>query len=92
MINDSEKQIILKHAKKYGASEIYLFGSAIGIKANYNDIDLGVKGLQPNLFFSFYGELFKDLPKPVDLVDLSEKSLFNSLVEAEGIKIYDQPR
>ena len=41
-----------------------------------------------DFFFKFYAELFKRLPKPVDLVDLSKKNLFNELVEKKGIKIY----
>ena len=53
-----------------------------------NDIDIGVKGIEPRLFFKFYAELFKHLSKPVDLVDLSKKSLFNELVEETGIRIY----
>ena len=52
------------------------------------DIDIGVKGIDARLFFKFYAELFKHLSKPVDLVDLSKKSLFNNLVEETGIKIY----
>ncbi len=55
------------------------------------DIDLGVKGIKPRLFFKFYAELFKNLSKPVHLVDLSKKSLFNDLAEETGLKIYWQP-
>jgi hypothetical protein len=51
------------------------------------DIDLGVKGIAPELF-KFYGELLRQLPRPVDLVDLSVRSMFNRLVEEKGIRIY----
>lgn len=91
MITEPEKKIILACGKKYDVSEIYLFGSSIE-KGNYNDIDLGVRGVRPELFFTFYADLFKSLPKPVDLVDLSEKSSFNSLIEEEGLKIYEKSR
>ena len=40
------------------------------IKKNANDIDLAVRGIKTGLFFKFYGELFKSLDKPVDLIDL----------------------
>ena len=50
--------------------------------------ELGVKGIEPRLFFKFYAELFKHLSKPVDLIDLSKKSLFNDLVEETGVRIY----
>ncbi len=53
-----------------------------------NDLDIAVKGIRPELFFKFYAELFKRLSKPVDLVDLSRKSLFNDLVEQTGVVIY----
>jgi hypothetical protein len=56
--------------------------------AKARDIDLGVKGLNPALFFKFYGELMRHLSKPVDVVDLAHRSLFNNLVEQKGVKIY----
>jgi hypothetical protein len=40
------------------------------------------------MFFKFYGELLRKLSKPVDLVNLSHKTLFNKLVEQRGTKIY----
>jgi len=45
------------------------------------------------LFFKFYAELYKYLSykylsKPVHLIDLSKKSLFNDLAEERGLKIY----
>jgi len=77
----------LRCAEKYNVSSLFLFGSSIE-KEEYDDIDIGVKGIKPRLFFKFYAELFKNLPKNVDLVDLSKKSLFNDLVERDGAKIY----
>jgi predicted nucleotidyltransferase len=88
MINNSEKDIILQCAKKFGVSTVILFGSSLGDERDANDIDLGVKGIDPRQFFKFYAELFKRLSKPVDLVDLTRKSLFNDLIEETGIRIY----
>jgi len=65
-----------------------LFGSSLN-KNEYNDIDLAVKGIKPELFFKFYGELLRNLTKPVDLIDLSEKSLFNQIIEETAVKIYE---
>ena len=67
---------------------MYLFGSSIDAHAQARDIDLGVKDLKPALFFKFYGELMRRLSKPVDVVDLAHKSLFNNLVEQKGVKIF----
>ena len=77
----------MKCAEKYKVSSVFLFGSSIE-KGEYEDIDIGVKGIDPRLFFKFYAELVKNLPKNVDLVDLSKKSLFNDLVERDGARIY----
>ncbi len=88
MITETDKKIIQQYAKKYNVSSIILFGSSLEKNKKANDIDLGVKGIEPRLFFKFYAELFKHLTKPVHLIDLSKKSLFNDLVEETGQKIY----
>lgn len=88
MITEKDKDIILECAKKYDVSCIILFGSSIRKDKKANDIDIGVKGIKPQLFFKFYTELFKHLSKPVDLIDLSKKSLFNELAEQTGVRIY----
>ncbi len=88
VISEKDKEIIIKYAKKYKVSSVILFGSSILKDRESNDIDIGVKGIEPRLFFKFYAELFKNLSKPIDLVDLSKKSLFNELVEESGEKIY----
>ncbi len=88
MLTTKEKIIIQECAKKYKVLSVFLFGSSVSQKDKANDIDLGVKGINPKLFFKFYAELFKRLPKPVDLIDLSKSSLFTSLIERNGVKIY----
>lgn len=88
MLTKSEEETILKCAKKYDVSDVFLFGSSLEKDREANDIDLGVKGLKPKYFFKFYGELFSSLTKPVDLVDLSKKSLFTSLIERDGKRLY----
>ena len=88
MLTLNERGIILKCAKKYNVSSVFLFGSSIEKNKKYNDIDIGIKGIKPKLFFKFYAELIKDLPKNVDLVDMSKKSKFIRLVETGGEKIY----
>ena len=88
MISERDKAIISQCAKKYKVSSIYLFGSSLNRDSESNDIDLAVEGIRPNVFFKFYGELLRSLSKPVDLVDLSRKSLFNRIIEEKGVKIY----
>ena len=90
MITEEEKQIIVKYAKKYNILYVILFGSSLSKDKETNDIDLAVKGIEPSLFFKFYAELFKNLSKPVDLIDLSVKSSFCDFVEETGVRIYGQ--
>jgi predicted nucleotidyltransferase len=88
MISEKDRIKIIELAKKYKVSSVYLFGSSLDINSEANDIDLGVKGIEPKLFFKFYGEILRLLSKSVDLVDLSEETLFNNIVEKNGVKIY----
>jgi len=88
MISESERGIIIQCAKKYKVPTIYLFGSSLDRDSGYNDVDLAVKGIKPEIFFKFYGELLRNLSKPVDLVDLSKRSLFNQIIEEKGVRIY----
>jgi len=88
MLPEIEKQIIIDAARKYNVAAIYLFGSTLTEGAAARDIDLGVLGVPAELFFEFYAELMKNLPKPVDLIDLKKPTLFNKLVLRDGMKIY----
>jgi len=88
MISERDKEVIIQYARKYNVSSVYLFGSSTDESSEANDIDLAVEGIVPKLFFKFYGELLRSLSKPVDLVDLSQKSLFNQMVEERAVKIY----
>ena len=85
MLTENERDVVVKCAKEYNASSVFLFGSSIEKDNKSNDIDIAVKGVPSRSFFRFYAELIKNMPKNVDL---SRKSLFNDLVEKDGVKIY----
>ena len=87
MISERDKELMTTYAKKYNIKKIILFGSSKE-KKDAQDIDIGVKGLSPELFFDFFWELYRDLSKPVDIIDLNQKSLFNKIVEEEGLILY----
>lgn len=87
MISQKDRSMILKYAKKYNISEVYLFGSCVK-KEDANDIDIGIKGILPEHFFEFYGELLLNLSKPIDVVDISRDDSFNRLVRRDGVKLY----
>ena len=88
MISEEDKAVIMQCAKKYNVSSVVVFGSSLDDNVEAHDIDIGVKGLDARQFFKFYAELFKHLSKPVDLVDITSKTLFNDLVEESGVQIY----
>ena len=71
--------------KKAGCTEIYLFGQQATGRANANsDIDLGVKGLPPRLFFRMHSNLEEALKMPVDLVDFDCQTDFFALLKRVG--------
>jgi len=88
MITDREKTTIRNLARKYRASRVLLFGSALSAEAESRDIDIAVEGIADRDFFAFYGELICSLSKPVDLVDLSQENKFIDLVLKEGVSLY----
>ncbi len=67
-------------AREFQVATVWMFGSALENEETALDIDLAVEGLAPEKFFDFYGRLFFDLPKPVDLVDLSQDPPIASII------------
>jgi predicted nucleotidyltransferase len=87
MLSEYDMSIIITYAKKYKLTKVILFGSSKEM-ANARDIDIGVRGIAPELFFDFCWELYRDLSKPVDVIDLSKDCLFNKLIEKDGLVLY----
>ena len=87
MISEKDKATILKYAKKYSLRTVILFGSCLD-REDPNDIDIGITGIEPELFFVFYGELLLEIAMPIDVVNLDKVNSFNKLVEKEGMKLY----
>jgi predicted nucleotidyltransferase len=87
MISENDKNTILMYAEKYKLEKVILFGSSKE-KPDTRDIDIGVKGIAPELFFDLCWELYRDLSKPVDVIDLSKDCLFNKLIEKDGLVLY----
>ena len=53
MISEADKKVIRECAVKYRVSSIYLFGSALRPDVEPRDLDIGVRGVRPELFFNF---------------------------------------
>ena len=74
MIAKKDRDTITEVAREYGVAKVVLFGSSL------------VEDREPN--DRFYGELMQRLSRPVDLVDLSQRTLFTDLVEETGVTVY----
>ena len=80
MITPKDKKTIQDVARKYRASRVLLFGSSLSDSPESRDIDIAVEGVNAEDYFAFYGELLCSLSKPVDIVDLSQRTKFVDLV------------
>ena len=68
--------------RETGCDEVYLFGSlSDGTARPDSDIDLAVRGLPAQKFFSVYGRLMRELAHGVDLVNLDTHTRFASFLE-----------
>ena len=89
---DKSFQSDIEHAVEYlksvGCSEIYLFGSLqSGESRTDSDIDIAVRGIEPEQFFYIYGELMSRLNHRVDLVDLDlQKDFGKTLVDSGSLR------
>lgn len=82
----------LNIARKYNIGQLYLIGSALHKDSNkIGDYDFAVKGVPSTKFFKFYGELIREMPLNVDLIDLSGRmTKFKKIILREGRLIYDK--
>ena len=87
MISPDIAESITACARRFNVKAVWLFGSSLGHETEAADIDLAVEGLAPELFFKFYSALFWALPKPVDLVDLSQDTPVARIARATGVRI-----
>ena len=88
MIAEIDKKIIQDISKKYHVKRVLLFGYSLDAIRESRDIDIAVEGINLGDFFDYYGDLLLKLSKPVDVIELSEKSKFVTLVKKEGVLLY----
>ncbi len=84
------KTIVGRIARDLHVKTVWMFGSALEDPTQAGDIDLAVEGLPADRFFEFYGRLFLELPKPVDLVDLSQNLPIAAIVREKGVLIHER--
>lgn len=90
MLQAENLDFIKNCAREFDVKAVWLFGSALTDEPGARDIDLAVEGLDARRFYEFYGRLYFGLPKPVDLVDLSEDLPIVSLIRRDGTLIYER--
>jgi predicted nucleotidyltransferase len=67
---------------KYGAAEIYIYGSLADGSYNENsDIDIAVKGLKPELYLKAYADLSFNVNKKVDLLNMDTQERFAGMLD-----------
>lgn len=90
MISSTLQHVVRSAAEDFDVEAVWLFGSAVEDDASARDIDLAVEGLPQERFFDFYKRLYFELPKPVDLVDLSQNPPIAAIIRAKGVRIYER--
>jgi predicted nucleotidyltransferase len=90
MISSNLIMTVKACAEDFGVKSVWLFGSSLEDESQATDIDLAVEGLLPEKFFDFYGRLYFELPKPVDLIDLGQEPPIAALIRERGVRIYER--
>ena len=76
-------QTAIRLLKNAGAKKIYLFGSLVrGEITNSTDIDIGIQGLAPDIFFRVFDQLSEAIGAPLDLVDFDEQIDFFKMLDS----------
>ena len=74
-----------KLLKDEGCGTVYLFGSIVTGRTHENsDIDIGIRGLPPGIFFKIYSRLYFDFDNKIDLVDFETNEDFYSMLNEIG--------
>ncbi|QEN03365.1 nucleotidyltransferase domain-containing protein [Thiospirochaeta perfilievii] len=84
-MSDKLLRCAIDYLNSIGIREVYLFGSlARKETTTYSDIDLTVRGIKPEDFFTVYGELLIRKTNSIDLIDLDIQSDFGEQLTKSG--------
>ncbi len=75
---------IIDFAKKYGATRLILFGSALERPEDARDIDIACDGIQGWKLYEMAARLEEELGAPLDIVPLNPPTRFTKFIEAKG--------
>lgn len=74
-------------ARKYGATSLILFGSALDDPESARDIDLACDGVPGWKLYELAARLENELQVPLDLVPLSPANRFTRMIERRGRRL-----
>lgn len=83
-INQALIEKIIDFAKRYGATRLILFGSALDKPEDARDIDIACDGIQGWKLYEMAARLENELGASLDIVPLSPPNRFTRLIEAKG--------
>ncbi len=79
-------------ARKYGATRLILFGSALNSFEEARDLDLACDGVAGWKLYELGARLEEELNTAVDLISLTPSNRFTRLIETKGTVLYDANR
>lgn len=82
---DTALRIAVAGLQEQGATEIYVFGSyAEGRARPSSDLDLAVRGIPSERWFYAIAQALRDVPVPVDVIDLDSPSRLSAFLVRTG--------
>lgn len=88
-VNQKMIDTCISLARKYGATKLILFGSALEDPKNAADIDLACDGIDGWEFFEFGAKLEELVSVPIDILPLQPPTRFTKYIERKGRTIYE---
>ena len=94
MLKPETQKILIECARKYGVKALWLFGSSlVADEDDVTDIDLGVEGIDRDMAWEMYSELFDlvyaNCHKYIDFVEMDEPLAIVHVIRSKGVRIYD---
>jgi uncharacterized protein len=74
-------------ARGYGATELFLLGSALDPSRDAGDLDFACRGVEGWKLFGFGAALEERLDMPVDVVPLDDPNDFTRLIEPQARRL-----
>ncbi len=78
-------------ARRYGATRVLLFGSAVDHPETARDLDLAVGGVDGWEFLRMSAEIERTVMVPLDVVPLDAESWFTNRINERGQVLYERP-